>query len=132
MINVSYINEGLNYPINSLGYRDVEFDNINWSETYVMQGCSFVCGVAITDNEQTLPSLLSARLNEKVVNLGVLGSSIQLQYMNAVHMIEQNIIPKGVFVLYPFTSRFLTFHNRGGRIIQYGPSFVYKKDEVFL
>ena len=44
MMNVSYINEKLTYPINSMGYRDIEFDDINWSDTYVMQGCSFVCG----------------------------------------------------------------------------------------
>jgi hypothetical protein len=122
MMDVSYINEKLTYPINSMGYRDIEFDNIDWSDTYVMQGCSFVCGVAVPDNSSTLPSLLSAKLNKKIVNLGVLGSSIQFQYMNAIHMIENNIIPKGIFILYPFPERFLSFHSRG-RVLQYGPNF---------
>lgn len=124
MMDVSYINSrSLNVPLNSLGYRDIEFDNIDWSETYIMQGCSFVCGVSIPNNDDTIPSLLSAKLNRKVVNLGVLGSSIQLQYMNAIHMIEKNIIPKGVFVLYPFAERFLSFHPKTARVIQYGPNF---------
>ena len=97
------------YKVNSMGYRACEFDTINWSESYIILGCSACFGAGIIDDSQTIAEQLSQRLQVPVINLGVSGGSIELQYFNTIEIIEQGIRPKGVFIMWPNADRFPLF-----------------------
>lgn len=99
------------YRVNSMGYRTKEFDTIDWSNSYVIQGCSACFGVGIPADEDTIAEKLSLRLGKPVINLGVSGASIELQYFNTIEMIEEGIRPLGVFVMWPNADRFPLFNN---------------------
>jgi hypothetical protein len=99
------------YLVNSMGYRAKEFDSINWSDSYVIQGCSACFGAGIPNDNDTVAEQLSKRIGKPVINLGVSGSSMELQYLNTIEMIEQDIRPLGVFVMWPNADRFPVFKN---------------------
>jgi hypothetical protein len=107
MLKISNLVPG--YRVNTMGYRTSEFDDINWSGCYVVQGCSACFGLGIADDQQTIAEHLSHRLQAPVINLGVSGSSIEIQYFNTIEMIQQDIRPKGVFVMWPNADRFPLF-----------------------
>jgi hypothetical protein len=96
-----------NYNTNLLGYRAPNFDQIDWANSYVIQGCSAVFGYGIDKDENTVAACLSRKLNKPVINLGIGGSGVQLQYMNAVEMLEKNQKPLGVFIVWPNIDRFV-------------------------
>ena len=108
-----------NYNTNSLGYRAIDFDQVDWASSYVIQGCSAVFGYGIEDDEKTISACLSRKLNAPVINLGIGGSGIQLQYMNAVEMLEKNQVPKGVFIIWPNIHRFVLMLD--GMLDNFGP-----------
>lgn len=107
------------YKVNSLGYRTQEFNEIDWSNSYVIQGCSACFGVGIPDEEQTVAACLSRKLGAPVINLGVSGSGIQVQYMNMIEMLEQGIRPKGVFIIWPNADRYPLMEH--SKILNIGP-----------
>lgn len=107
------------YVVNSLGYRAPEFNAVNWSDSYILQGCSATFGIGITDDSQTVSANLEKMLNAPVINLGVAGSSIQFQCMNAVEIIASGIRPKGVFTIWPGADRYSYLGNNN--IIHVGP-----------
>lgn len=105
MINSKYfVKEG--YKVNSMGYRAPEFNTVDWANSYILQGCSATFGVGIPDDSKTVSANLEKKLNAPVINLGVSGTGVQFQYMNAVEMLEENIKPKGVFIVWPNSDRF--------------------------
>jgi hypothetical protein len=99
------------YQVNSMGYRAKEFDSINWEDSYIIQGCSACFGAGIPDDRDTIAEQLSNRLGKPVINLGVSGGSIELQYFNTIEMIEQDIRPLGVFLMWPNAYRFPLFND---------------------
>lgn len=112
----SFVKSG--YTVNSQGYRAPEFDSVDWASSYVIQGCSACFGVGIEQEADTVASQLGKRLGSPVINLGVSGSSIQFQLINAVKMLEEGIRPKGVFIIWPSPDRYVylgneQFHNIG-------------------
>jgi len=118
MINsTNFVKEG--YTVNSMGYRAPEFNTVNWANSYVLQGCSATFGVGITNDAQTVSSSLEKKLNTPVINLGVSGTGIQFQYMNAVELLENNIKPKGIFIIWPSPDRFP--YIAGGKLQNMGP-----------
>lgn len=118
MINATnFVKQG--YVTNSLGYRAPEFSNVDWANSYIIQGCSATFGVGIPDDAQTVSAVLGEKLKAPVINLGVSGTGIQFLYMNCIEMIEAGIKPKGVFVIWPSPDRFPYMAN--GNIINMGP-----------
>jgi hypothetical protein len=109
MLKIS--NAKLGYLINSMGYRAKEFDTIKWEQSYIIQGCSACFGAGIPDDKDTIAEQLSRRLGHPVINLGVSGASIELQYFNTIEMIESGIRPLGVFMMWPNADRFPLFNN---------------------
>jgi len=99
------------YQVNSMGYRTAEFDSISWTDSYIIQGCSACFGVGIPDNDNTISARLSSKLQAPVINLGVSGGSVELQYFNTIEMIEDGIRPKGVFMMWPNPDRFPFFND---------------------
>jgi hypothetical protein len=108
MLKIS--NPKIGYRVNTMGYRAKEFDTIDWSNSYIIQGCSACFGAGIPDDSHTIAEQLSNRLQAPVINLGVSGGSIELQYFNTIEMLEQGIRPKGVFIMWPNADRFPLFN----------------------
>jgi len=96
-----------NYNTNLLGYRAPNFDQVDWANSYIIQGCSAVFGYGIDDDSQTISACLSRKLNKPVINLGIGGAGVQLQYMNAIEMLEKDQRPLGVFIVWPNIDRFV-------------------------
>ena len=111
MINIEYDVDGTVYLVNSHGYRAPEFSTVDWGNSYIVQGCSQVFGESTIDYKQTMCFYLSELLQAPVINLGVPGSGMDIQFINAVDMLEQGIKPKGVFIVYPNMDRYTLYRN---------------------
>ena len=118
MIDIHFTGNS-DYDTNLLGYRTVNFDQVDWQNTYVIQGCSAVFGYGIKDDDQTVSAHLARKLNAPVLNLGIGGGGVQLQYMNAIEMLEKNQVPKGVFIIWPNIHRFVLMLE--GEMDNFGP-----------
>lgn len=110
MIDVNFTKRD-GYTTNSLGYRAPEFDSVDWNSSYVIQGCSAVFGLGLSDDRLTISANLARMLDIPVINLGISGAGMMLQHMNLITMLEENIKPKGVFILYPNMDRYPLFNN---------------------
>lgn len=78
-----YRTHEVKYTLNSLGYRTKEFDDIDWKESIVIFGCSFVFGIGVTDNH-TVSYFLEQLSGRPVINMGIGGSSIQTVLHNSI------------------------------------------------
>lgn len=110
MIDVNFVNHA-GYNVNSLGYRSAEFDTVDWANSYVIQGCSAVFGIGTTDDTRITSYYLSRLLDSPVINLGVPAAGMEVQYLNALEIINNNIKPKGVFIIYPGMDRYTLYTN---------------------
>lgn len=81
--------------VNSKGYRAPEFNTVDWENSVVIFGCSFVYGTAI-GYEETISSHLEEILGRPVINMGVPASSIAYAFANQLNMFEQGIQPYAV------------------------------------
>ena len=108
--------ETIDYDINSHGYRCPEFDTIDWENSHIMIGCSRTFGVGCPEQE-TIPALLSERLGEPVINLGMGGTGCDYAFFNAMRL--QNIKFKKLFLLWPDIGRFFTFVDTKQKIKKY-------------
>jgi len=97
-----------NTECNSLNYRTKEFDNIDWSNSVVIFGCSNVFGRGLTD-EETISFHLEKLLGRPVINMGVCGSSINYSVFNQVVLSEKCPAPYTVVNLWTSISRLLYF-----------------------
>ncbi len=111
MIDIKYSIDTAGYDVNSLGYRSVEFNQVDWANSYIIQGCSQVFGESTMDNNKIVSFYLSELLNAPVINLGVPGAGMDIQYINTLDILEQNIKPKGVFIVYPNLERYTLYSN---------------------
>lgn len=107
------------YTLNSQQYRCNEWDQINWSESILVFGCSFVFGEGVDDN-QTLPYYLSEILDVPCINLGQPGGSITMNWANSTRICDYGITPKAVIYLWPAYHRLSEFRDRVS-IINRGP-----------
>jgi hypothetical protein len=78
-----YRTHEVKYTLNSLGYRTKEFDDIDWKESIVIFGCSYVFGVGVTD-KHTISYFLEQLSGRPVINMGIGGSSIQTALHNSI------------------------------------------------
>lgn len=100
------------YTLNSDNYRTKEFDQINWSESVVLFGCSQTFGFAVPDNE-TISFHLEAILGRPVINMGESGSSIYHALYNQLVLQELELVPKAVVNLWTSTNRLALFNQMG-------------------
>ena len=89
------------YKYNNLGFRcDFDFDGeFDFSDYIVVLGCSHVEGVGNHANG-TIPTLLSNISNEKVINMGVGGSSNEVIYQNLIWLLSRKHRPKKIVVVW--------------------------------
>lgn len=97
-------NKQITYNINSQGYRAPEWNNVDWNNSVLFFGCSFVYGVGI-NFEDTCTYQLSNLINMPVVNMGIPGGSPLLQWVNTTIFRSENIKPKAVVYYWPYSQR---------------------------
>jgi hypothetical protein len=105
------------YTLNKHGYRTNEFDEIDWSNSVVIFGCSNVFGVGL-DDKDTVSSQLSKIINRPVINMGVGGSSMSHSLHNSIILRNGYSMPKGVVHIWSDFSR--TVYYRDSTSYSYG------------
>ena len=101
-----YRTHPVKYTLNSLGYRTKEFDDIDWKESIVIFGCSYIFGTGVTD-EHTIPHFLEQLSGRPVINMGIPGSSIQTALHNSIILSDSEYpTPKVVVIFLPNLYRF--------------------------
>ena len=107
-----YRTHPVKYTLNSSGYRTREFDDIDWKESIVMFGCSFVFGTGVTD-EHTVPYFLEQLSGRPVINMGIPRSSIQTALHNSIILSDSEYpTPKAVVYLWIYLSRSHIYENK--------------------
>lgn len=96
--------EKVEYNINSQGYRAPEWNSIDWNNSVLFFGCSYVYGIGI-NAEQTCPHQLSLLLDNPVVNLGCPGGSPMFQWINTTLLKSHDIKPKAAIYYWPHPQR---------------------------
>lgn len=119
IIDKRYQNLEIDYSFNSYGYREIEFENIDWNNSIVIFGCSSVAGEGLPVDE-TITSNLKNLLDIPVINLGAIGSSVYFSAYN--NLILKNNLYKPLAVVNLWTSiyRYTNFKNLGN-YEHYGP-----------
>lgn len=92
------------YAPNSQGYRAPEWKDVDWNNSILFFGCSFVYGVGI-NAEDSCAHQLSLLANTPVVNLGCPGGSPTFQWINTTLLHTYNVKPKAVVYYWPYTAR---------------------------
>jgi hypothetical protein len=106
-----YRTHPVKYTLNSLGYRTREFDDIDWKESIVMFGCSFVFADGVTD-EHTIPYFLEQLSGRPVINMGVGSSSIQTTLHNSIILNDSEYpTPKAVVNMWTDLNRYQYYMN---------------------
>lgn len=90
--NWHYRKKEIKYIVNSDGYRTKEWNEIDWSDSIVIFGCSNVTGIGVAEDE-TISYHLSNLTGKYVVNLGIPGSSIIAAYHNSLILAENYPTP---------------------------------------
>lgn len=110
MIKSKHTNS-IDYKVNKLNYRAPEFDSVDWKNSYIIQGCSAVFGLGTLRDDQITSFYLSKLLDAPVINLGIPGAGMELQFVNTLEMLEAGIKPRGVFIVYPSMDRYTLYKN---------------------
>ena len=99
-------NTRVEYKHNSDGFRcPDEFDDIDWSNTSVLVGCSYVCGDGC-ENENTITELLTREYGERFINGGQPGAGNRAIHHNAITFMKK-YNPKKVIILWSYHQRYV-------------------------
>lgn len=98
------------YTLNSQGYREKQWDKINWNNSYIFLGCSHTFGVGVPE-EETIPKLVQTSIEKYCVNLGIPGGNNSFCMFNSAKLINQNIKPMGVFYQRTYANRWFDITN---------------------
>ena len=97
------------YGTNSYGYRCPEFNTVDWENSYVVLGPSFIFGEGLEDN-QTSAAYLQELLDAPVINLGFSGSSNQ-HILLVMSMLARKHTPKKWIVCWADNARWLHWNS---------------------
>lgn len=93
----------ISYDYNTDGFRAKEFSQVDWKNTSVIVGCSYIFGQGV-ENENTVSEILNREYGVPFVNGGVFGASNRVINDNAlVFMKKYN--PKKVIILWSHENR---------------------------
>lgn len=104
-----YRNKEVNYLFNKDGFRSIEFDNVVWSESVILLGCSLTFGVGL-DEDETISARLSKLIDRPVINLGIPGSSPTFATHNAIILKQGYPTPKAVVNIWSSLNRTVYYH----------------------
>lgn len=105
-----YRNKTLNYTVNSQNYRAPEWDQIDWANSVVIYGCSFVFGEGLDDRD-TIAAQLEQIINRPVINLGASGTGAQWQLINQTLLLTNFCEPWATVTIWPSVSRTVLFED---------------------
>jgi hypothetical protein len=105
-----YVTEEITYHINKNGLREKQtFDeDYDFSEKYVVLGCSFVKGIGVGE-EHTISSYIEKSTGVRTYNFGNGGSGPDIVFYNAIWLAGLKNPPKKIFIVWPQTHRFSLF-----------------------
>lgn len=106
-----YRHNPVRYTVNSLKYRAPEFKDIDWKNSVVVFGCSFVFGVGL-DDKDTMPYQLSQILGMPVINMGMGGSSMTFSLHNSIMLKDGYPTPKAVVQMWTGYDRTTYYRKR--------------------
>ena len=111
----------VSYQVNEQGYRAPNWNQVDWDNSVLVFGCSFVFGTGI-DGLHTVATQLSLLLEIPVVNLGIPGTSPVFHWMNTGRLIDHGVNPKAVIYMWPHHARTLDFpeQNKNNLVINCG------------
>lgn len=92
------------YTLNDQCYRAPNWDQINWSNSILMFGCSQTFGIGL-DDSQTVPYNLELISGIPIINLGVAGSSNMFHWINTTLLRNYDIRPRAVIYAWTFAHR---------------------------
>lgn len=98
------------YTLNNQGYREHEWDTIDWETSYVFLGCSHTFGIGVS-NEETIPKIMQRSLGNYCVNLGIPGGCNAFSMFNSSKLINYGIRPKGIFFQRTYYNRWFDIKN---------------------
>ena len=96
------------YTVNSQGYRADEWDTLDWDNSVLMMGCSFVFGTGVDDTHIS-SRILEAIQKKPVINLGASGTSPLFTWANTCRLLDYKISPKLVIYMWPRHDRLTRF-----------------------
>ena len=103
-----YWDKTLTYTINSQNYRAPEWDQVDWANSVVIYGCSFVLGEGV-DDKDTISAQLSEIIKRPVINLGSSGTCTQWQLINQTLLLTKFCEPWATVNLWPSVNRSVLF-----------------------
>jgi len=103
-------NKTFTYNLNSQGYREQEWNQIDWNDSIICLGCSHMFGVGV-ELEQTIPYKLSKKINVKCINLGIPGGSNFFSSINSAKLINYDIKPRAVVFQKTYKHRWFAIEN---------------------
>lgn len=112
-----YYNKQISYKYNEKGFREKSFTNVDWKNSVVMFGCSYVEGIG-NAVEDTIPSILENILGIPVINLGISGSSIDIACINSLRLYKHYPKPKAVIQHWTFPYRYANFEETAWQTIR--------------
>jgi len=89
-----YRTKKIHYRINDHGYRTIDMEDVDWSRSVVMFGCSELMGTGLADDERICYQL-SKLLDVPVINLGKNGTSNSYSLYNNL-VLKYSYKPLGV------------------------------------
>ena len=112
-----YRTSPVNYTLNSQNYRTKPFEEINWSESVVIFGCSMVFGVGLDDSE-TIDAALYRQTGIPAVNMGSCSTSMMFSLYNSAILNKNYPTPRAVVQLWTGLNRCTYFSPY--KILNYG------------
>jgi hypothetical protein len=103
-------NKTFNYNLNSQGYREKDWNDVDWNNSIVFLGCSHTFGVGV-ENSKTIPAQIQNILNIPCINLGIPGGSNFFSSINSANLINYNIKPRAVVFQRTYKSRWFKIEN---------------------
>lgn len=104
-----YRNRIIRYTTNSFGYRAPEWNQVDWKNSIVIFGCSYIFGDGVDDTE-TIPYFVEKITGIPTINLGVGGSSQLWHLHNSMLIFENYGAPKAVVFAWPDKTRILRYN----------------------
>jgi len=99
----------ISYTLNSQGYREKEWNQLDWNNSYIFLGCSHTVGIGVSIDE-TIPKLMEKYLDSYCINLGIPGGNNAFSMFNSSELIKNNIKPKAVFFQRTYVSRWFDYN----------------------
>jgi hypothetical protein len=109
--NWIYKTKSITYNLNEYGFRNKPFNEVNWSESIVVLGCSNVEGIGLAV-EDTLCGQLEKILDTTVVNLGIGGSAIDLACWNSLLLHNHYPRPKALVQVWTSLGRYTDLNGK--------------------